>query len=125
MSFDLPQKAKNEVRYAIRSAVYTADIDGLPTDSALRTAIQEAEVEQEEALRRQAAVEANLEASAESSVLKRPLKSASIGGASWTADDSASTIPYRYQIPYGGLCYSAVEILSHAGLLGGEVGVCG
>ena len=122
---DMISQAEAAVKYATRSAVYTLDAEGNPTDTGVQSALRDAADAQFQALELQMGADATNAAAAGASVLGRPLKSASIGGASWPADDAASTIPVRYQIPYGGLCYAAVEILSHAGLLGGEVGVRG
>ena len=121
----LVRRAEASVRYATRSALYTVDEAGLPNDAGLLQALQDAVVEQVQALVAVEQSDAAIAAAAESSILKRPLSSASIGGASWTADPGASAIPDKYRIDAGGLCASAHEILLHAGLLGGVVGFYG
>lgn len=121
----LVRRAESSVQYATRSALYTVDEAGLPNDAGLLQALQDAVFEQVQALVWVETTDAETAAATASSVLKRPLSSASIGGASWTADPGASAIPDKYRIDAGGLCASAHEILLHAGLLGGAVGFYG
>ena len=120
------KQARRAVRLATRSAVYDTDLDGNPSRTDLKQALEEAAAAQYRALTDLAEHQAALAQNAALSPLGIPLSSASIGGASYSAADGASVIESSLRIPEaGGLCYAAYDILLDAGLFGTAVGVYG
>lgn len=126
VSPDLEEEARRDVRLATRSAVYATDAAGVATDTAIKTALESAAIAQARALLRRDEIDAQMRASAALSPLGRPLASASIGGASYSVETGASSVPAPLQLdPRGGLCRGAYDILLDAGLIGGSVGFYG
>lgn len=110
-------RAVAAVAVATRSAIYD------PESPATIKTLADARDEQIRAYLALEAHEQAMAAAAGATVLGRPLSSASIGGASWTADTSASAVPSRFRLDAGGgLCMSAWEILVAGGLTGNPVG---
>ena len=110
-------RAVAAVAVATRSAIYD------PENPGVIETLADARDEQIRAYLALEAHETAMAAAAGATVLGRPLSSASIGGASWTADTSASAVPERFRLDAGGgLCMSAWEILVAGGLTGNPVG---
>lgn len=101
-SADQCRRASLAVDTALIGAWYDTDDDGMPTDAAVLEAVKQAAIAQCRAIIANEATD-------------QPLKSASIGGASYTyADraDSGLTLPTG-----GGLCADAANELRVAGVL--------
>lgn len=119
---DVEAEARRDVRIATRSARYRTDQSGHPTESGVVKALEDAALAQAQAILHRIEQDAVNKASASLSPLGKPLASASIGGASYTVDQGASSVPGPFQLPGGGqLCSAAYDILFDAGLLYGAV----
>ena len=113
----LVTRAVAAVAVATRSAIYD------PESPATIKTLADARDEQIRAYLALEAHERAMASAAAATVLGRPLSSASLGGASWTADTSASAVPERLRLDAGGgLCASAWEVLVAGGLTGNPVG---
>ena len=96
------------------SAVYRTDTDGLPLDADLLTLFKDAALEQMLAMWEAGKT---LSRATASNPLGRPLQSASIGSASYTADTTQSSVEAGLDLPRdGSLCLSAQSILDSANL---------
>ena len=102
------RRATQDVALYLRSAMYTADTDGLPTEPDLRTMMISAVVEQTVA---QNVVDARRTASA-ANPLGLPLESATVNSATWKAAASGA-VDDGYTIPAGShrLCANAMGVL--------------
>ena len=122
----MEDEARRAVRLATRSAVYAVDSTGVAVEADIRSALDRAATAQARALLFRDEQDATNKASAALSPLGKPLSSASIGGASYTAEQGASAVPEPFQLPGGGrLCAAAHDILFDAGLLYGMVATHG
>ena len=120
-SIDLAEAAAREVLLATRSARYDT-LDGLATDPLVEDALNGAGALQLKAL----IAQGEIVAAGKASPLGRPLSSASVEGASWTADTSAPSVSPGLEVPSGGgLCRDAYNVLLLGGLLNGLVGYRG
>ena len=120
----MEDEARRAVRLATRSAVYAVDSTGVAVEADIRSALDRAATAQARALLFRDEQDAANKAAASLSPLGKPLASASIGGASYTAEQGTSTVPGPFQLGGGGgrLCAAAHDILFDAGLLYGTVG---
>lgn len=106
--------ASRAVEMYLVSVLYLTDADGYPADADLRSLFHDATLEQCLALW---GAEKLLRRASASSPLGRPLQSASIGSASYTADSGQSGVESGLELPRdGSLCVSAVNILDYARL---------
>lgn len=114
--------ASRAVDSALFSAVYRTDSDGFPTDPSIRELLDEATLVQVLAL-----FEGDKagKRSASLSPIGRPLASASILGASYTADTAAPLVatPGRAVPADGSLCAEALAILASSPRLDRWIGV--